>query len=154
MELIDSRKQQLDYVQLMHQYYKNVSAQDPRFKNIGVWFAAMGKMIGDLDPDADIIGNTFFMSKRCSGENSDKAMVWAMNVDTLQNMADNVAEGLTRLADMGVVHIVATYKHAAISRPLRQAFNKIKAPGDTIVIEKVSDGTRIMYMNLSGDSDV
>lgn len=154
MQLIDSRKQQLDYGQIMYLYYKNFVAKDARFKDPAVWFAGMADVITKTNPDAAIIGNTFFMSKRCDGENSDKAMVWAMNVDTLQNMVDNVAEWITRLANMGVVHIVAIYDQAVVSRPIRQAFNKIKSPGDTLVIEKLPSGQRLMYIGLIGEDNV
>ena len=154
MQLIDSRKQQLEYGQIMYLYYKNFVANDPKFKDPMVWFATIADIINKINPEIVIIGNTVFMAKQCSGEDGDKAMVWAMNADTLQNMVDNVAEGLTRLANMGVAHIVAVYEQAATSRPLRQAFNKIKSSEDKLVIKKLPNKQYFMYINLVGEDNV
>ena len=154
MKLVDSRKQQLDYAQILHAYHSGEKREDKRLDDFTVWMTALAASIAKMNADGAIIGNTFFLSKRGSGDNSHKAMVWAMNADTLQNMVDNVAEGLTRLANEGVQEVVAMYKSPAVSRALKQAFNKIKADADTISFTKTAKGMTIMQMKLDGGENV
>jgi len=154
MNLVDSRKKQLDYAQILHTYHSNEKRTDKRLDDFKVWMLATAAAISKMNADGAIIGNTFFMAKRGAGSNSNKAMVWAMNADTLQNMVDNVAEGLTRLVNDGVQEVVAMYRSPAISRVLKQAFNKIKAGDDTITFTKTAKGMIIMQMKLDGGDNV
>lgn len=154
MKLVDSRKQQLDYAQILHAYHSNEKQIDKQLQDFTVWMTALSASIAKMNADGAIIGNTFFLAKRGSGDNSHKAMVWAMNADTLQNMVDNVSEGLTRLANQGVQEVVAMYKSPAISRVLKQAFNKIKSDDDTISFTKTAKGLVIMQMKLDGGENV
>lgn len=154
MKLVDSRTKQLDYAQILHAYHSNEDHGDRPTKDFNVWMMANAAAIAKMNAEGAIIGNTFFLAKRGSGENSNKAMVWAMNADTLQNMVDNVAEGLTRLANDGVQEVVAIYKSPAISRVLKQSFNKIKTEGDTLTFTKTKKGLTIMQMKLDGGDNV
>ena len=154
MKLVDSHKQQLDYAQILHTYHSGGKRRDERLDDFTVWMAATAAAISKMNADGAVIGNTFFLSKRGSGDNSHKAMVWAMNADTLQNMVDNVAEGLTRLANDGVQDVVAMYKSPAISRVLKQAFNKIKSDDDSISFTKTAKGLIVMQMKLEGGENV
>jgi hypothetical protein len=153
MKLVDSRQKQLDYAQILHAYHSNEKHTDKRLEDFNVWMTTMAAVFAKIEIDGEIIGNTFFMYRRGPEGKEHQAMVWAMNADTLQNMVDNVAEGLTRLTSMDVTEILAIYSSPAITRVMRQAFKKIKSPEDSLEFTKASTGV-VMHMNLSGGSDV
>ena len=125
MELIDSRRTQLDYAKILHVYHSNEVDKADKFGKFDTWMLATAAVINKLNPECAVIGNTFFMAKVGTGEDSHRAMVWAMNADTVHNMVDNITEGLTRLMNMGVTEIIAIYTSPVVSRVLRQAFGKI-----------------------------
>ena len=154
MKLVDSRKQQLDYAQILHVYHAGEKHSDKRLDDFTVWMAALAAGIGKMNAEGMIIGNTFFLYKRGSGENSNKAMVWAMNADTLQNMVDNVTEFLTRATKEGITGIVSIYHSPAITRVVRQAFQRIKPDGDDIKVVKTAQGRIVLQMQLDGGNDV
>lgn len=153
MKLVDSRKQQLDYAQILHAYHGN-SVKQEKLKDFTVWMTVTAAAIAKMNAEGAIIGNTVFLYKRGTGKNENKAMVWAMNADTLQNMVDNVAEGLTRLAGMGVTTIVAIYQSPAITRVLRQSFAKIKSSDDVMNTTKTKAGQTVLVMQLDGGENV
>jgi hypothetical protein len=113
----------------------------------------MAATIAKLGGEGEIIGNTFFFYKRGPEGKEHQAMVWAMNADTLQNMVDNVAEEITRLTNKGVTEILAVYSNPAVTRVMRQAFNKIKSPEDVLNFTKTGKGV-VMHMDLSRGSNV
>ena len=132
MKLVDSHKKQLDYGQILHVYHSNEKQRDKRLEDFNVWMITMAAVFEKIKVEGEIIGNTFFMYRRGPQGKEHQAMVWAMNADTLQNMVDNVAEGLTRLTGMGVTEIIAIYRSPAITRVMRQSFGKIKSPEDSL----------------------
>lgn len=154
MELVDSHKKQLDYGQILHLYHSNEKRKDKRLDDFKVWMMATAAAIAKMKADGAIIGNTFFMYRRGPQGHEHQAMVWAMNADTLQNMVDNVAEGLTRLVSTGVTEVIAVYKSPAVTRVMRQAFRKIADANDDLSFTKTSTGSTVMKMNLSGGADV
>ena len=153
MKLVDSRSKQLDYGQILHVYHSNEKHTDKRLEDFTVWMTTMAAVFAKIEIEGEIIGNTFFMYRRGPEGKEHQAMVWAMNADTLQNMVDNVAEGLTRMTSMGMTEILAIYGSPAITRVMRQAFGKIKSPEDSLEFTKTAKGV-VMHMNLSGGSDV
>jgi hypothetical protein len=153
MKLVDSSKKQLDYGQILHAYHSNKKHTDKRLEDFKVWMITMAATINKLNGEGEIIGNTFFFYKRGPQGKEHQAIVWAMNVDTLQNMVDNVAEGLTQLTDKGVTEIIAVYNSPAMTRVMRQAFAKIKSPEDSLNFKKTDKGV-VMRMDLSGGSYV
>jgi len=153
MKLVDSRTTQLDYAQILHTYHSNEKHEDKRLEDFNVWMITMAAVFDKIGIEGMLIGNTFFMYRRGPEGHEHQAMVWAMNADTLQNMVDNVAEGLTRVTDMGITEILAAYSSPAITRVMRQAFGKIKSPEDSLEFTKTGKSV-VMYMNLSGGSDV
>jgi hypothetical protein len=154
MKLVDSKQKQLDYGEIMHIYHSNEKQDDKRLEDFKVWMAAMAATIATIKAEGEIIGNTFFLYRRGPAGKEHTAMVWAMNADSLQNMVDNVAEGLTRLVSMGVTDVLASYTHVGITRVMRQAFKKISNEGDDLAFHKANDGTIFMRMKLSGGEDV
>lgn len=154
MKLVDSRTKQLDYGQILHAYHSNEKQNDPRLDDFTVWMLAMAAAISKMNAEGEIIGNTFFMYRRGPKGHEHQAMVWAMNADTLQNMVDNVAEGITQLVGKGVTEVFAVYKSPAVSRIMRQAFSKIESPGDKLTITKTDKGGVVMRMQLAGDDNV
>jgi hypothetical protein len=154
MKLVDSRTQQLDYGQILHTYHANEKYDDPRLKDFKTWMITNAAVMAKIKADGAVIGNTFFLYRRGPAGSEHQAMVWAMNADTLQNMVDNVAEGITRLVNMGVTEFIAVYKSPAITRVMRQAFRKIGSDDDDMKFTKTNDGRVVMRMNLSGGSDV
>lgn len=153
MKLVDSRSKQLDYGQILHVYHSNEKQTDKRLEDFKVWMITMAATFAKIKIEGEIIGNTFFMYRRGPEGKEHQAMVWAMNADTLQNMVDNIAEGLTRLTSMGVTNIIAIYNSPAITRVMRQSFGKIKSPEDSLEFKKTDKGV-VMHMDLSGGSDV
>jgi hypothetical protein len=153
MKLVDSRIKQLDYGQILHAYHSNQKHKDKRLEDFKVWMITMAATFAKINIEGEIIGNTFFMYRRGPEGREHQAMVWAMNADTLQNMVDNVAEGLTRLTSMGVTEVMAIYSSPAITRVMRQAFGKIKSPEDSLNFKKTGKGV-VMHMNLSGGGNV
>ena len=153
MKLVDSSKKQLDYAQILHAYHSNEKQTDKRLEDFNVWMITMAAVFAKIKVEGEIIGNTFFMYRRGPQGREHQAMVWAMNADTLQNMVDNVAEGLTRLASMGVTDVIAIYRSPAITRVMRQSFGKIKSPEDSLEFKKTSKGI-VMHMDLSGGGNV
>jgi hypothetical protein len=154
MKLVDSKIKQLDYSEILYIYHSNEKHEDKRLEDFKVWLATNAAIIANIKADGAIIGNTFFMYRRGPAGKEHTAMVWAMNADTLQNMVDNVAEGLTRLVDMGVTDILASYNNSGVTRVMRQAFRKISSEGDDLAFNKASDGTIFMRMSLSGGDNV
>jgi hypothetical protein len=154
MKFVDSNKKQLDYGEIMHAYYQNTPPDDPRIESFGVWLAVVAATFGKLNGEGSIIGNTFFYYKRGKDDNQNKAMIWAMNADTLQNMVENVAEGLTRLTNENINQIIVIYKSPAITRVVRQAFNKIKSDGDELKVTKTAKGQSVLQMTLGGAENV
>jgi len=153
MKLVDSRSKQLDYGQILHAYHSNEKHTDKRLEDFKVWMITMAATFAKIKIEGEIIGNTFFMYRRGPEGREHQAMVWAMNADTLQNMVDNVAEGLTRLTSMGVTEVMAIYNSPAITRVMRQAFRKIKSPEDSLDFKKTDKGV-VMHMDLSGGGNV
>jgi hypothetical protein len=153
MKLVDSRSKQLDYGQILHAYHSNEKHTDKRLEDFKVWMITMAATIAKLGGEGEIIGNTFFFYKRGPEGKEHQAMVWAMNADTLQNMVDNVAEEITRLTNKGVTEILAVYNNPAVTRVMRQAFNKIKSPEDSLDFKKIDKGV-VMHMDLSGGGNV
>ena len=153
MKLVDSRTKQLDYGQILHAYHSNEKHTDKRLEDFKVWMITMAATFAKIKVEGEIIGNTFFMYRRGPKGREHQAMVWAMNADTLQNMVDNVAEGLTRLTSMGVTEVMAVYRSPAITRVMRQAFGKIKSEEDSLNFKKTDKGV-VMHMDLSGGSNV
>jgi hypothetical protein len=153
MKLVDSRQKQLDYGQILHTYHSNETHTDKRLEDFKVWMTTMAAMFEKINIEGEIIGNTFFMYRRGPQGHEHQAVVWAMNADTLQNMVDNVTEGITRLTSMGVTEIIAMYRNPVITRVMRQAYGKIKSPGDSLEFTKLKDGVG-MRMDLSGGNDV
>jgi hypothetical protein len=153
MKLVDSRTKQLDYGQILHAYHSNEKHTDKRLEDFKVWMITMAATIAKLGGEGEIIGNTFFFYKRGPEGKEHQAMVWAMNADTLQNMVDNVAEEITRLTNKGVTEILAVYSNPAVTRVMRQAFNKIKSPEDVLNFTKTGKGV-VMHMDLSRGSNV
>lgn len=153
MKLVDSRSKQLDYGQILHVYHSNEKHTDKRLEDFKVWMITMAATFAKIKIEGEIIGNTFFMYRRGPEGKEHQAMVWAMNADTLQNMVDNVAEGLTRLTSMGVTEVMAIYSSPAITRVMRQAFGKIESPEDSLDFKKIDKGV-VMHMNLSGGGNV
>jgi hypothetical protein len=154
MKLVDSRTQQLDYGQILHTYHSNEKQTDKRLEDFKTWMVATAAVIAKIKADGAIIGNTFFLYRRGPAGSEHQAMVWAMNADTLQNMVDNVAEGITQLVGMGVTEFVAIYKSPAITRVMRQAFRKIGSADDDLRFSRAKNGSIVMRMDLSGGSDV
>ena len=154
MNLIDSHKKQLGYGEIMHQYHTNEKHGDKRLDDFKVWMLAMAAAIGKMHGEGSVIGNTFFLYRRGPEGREHQAIVWAMNADTMQNMVANVAEGISRLVDMGVTEVMAVYKSPAVSRIMRQAFSKIESPGDKLTITKTDKGSVVMRMQLAGDDNV
>lgn len=153
MKLVDSRTKQLDYGQILHAYHSNEKHTDKRLEDFKVWMITMAATFAKIKVEGEIIGNTFFMYRRGPKGREHQAMVWAMNADTLQNMVDNVAEGLTRLTSMGVTEVMAVYRSPAITRVMRQAFGKIKSEEDSLDFKKTDKGV-VMHMDLSGGGNV
>jgi hypothetical protein len=153
MKLVDSRSKQLDYGQILHAYHSNEKHTDKRLEDFKVWMITMAATFAKIKVEGEIIGNTFFMYRRGPEGTEHQAMVWAMNADTLQNMVDNVAEGLTRLTSMGVTEVMAVYRSPAITRVMRQAFGKIKSEEDSLDFKKTDKGV-VMHMDLSGGGNV
>ena len=90
MKLVDSRKEQLDYGQILHTYHSNDPGDGPT-KDFKIWMMATAAAIAKMNAEGAIIGNTFFLYKRGSGENSNKAMVWALNVPSRPTAARSTA---------------------------------------------------------------
>jgi hypothetical protein len=155
MKLVNSRTTQLDYGQIMMQYHQNHEANKPGpLKNLQTWLLTTAQLMAQLKAEGMIIGNTFFMYKRGSDEDSNKTMFWAMNADTLQNMVENLAEFFTRIVSTGVTDFVAMYEHDPMTNRIsRQAFNKIKLPSDEIKFKKIEHLT-CLHATLSGGEDV
>lgn len=154
MKLVDSKKRQLDYGEIMHVYHSNEKQSDERLNDFKVWMGTMAAAIAKMKAEGAIIGNTFFLYKRGPEGKENQAMVWALNADTFQNMVENVAEGLTQLSNMGITDIVAAYKNPGITRIMRQAFKKISGPEDDLDFFKGKDKSVLMRMQLSGESNV
>ena len=155
MKLTNSRTTQLDYGQIMMQYHANhVQNETGPIKNLQVWLLSTAQIMAQLKTEGMIIGNTFFMYKRGSDEDSDKAMIWAINADTIQNMVENVSEFFTRINNTGVTDLIGMYEHDPMTtRVVKQAFNKIKLPSDTIAVKKI-DNITYVHVTLSGGEDV
>ena len=153
MKLVDSRSKQLDYGQILRAYHSNEKHTDKRLEDFTVWMTTMAAVFAKVKIEGMIVGNTFVMYRRGPQGKEHQAMVWAMNADTLQNMVDNVAEAITRLADMGITELLAVYESPAITRIMRQAFSKIKSPEDSLEFTKTAKGV-VMHMDLTGGSNV
>lgn len=143
MKLTNSRTTQLDYGQILTQYHQNYVQNKPGpLKDFRVWAIATAHIMEKINSEGMIIGNTFFMYKRGNDEDNNKVVVWAMNVDTLQNMVNNLAEFGTRILSTGVTTIVSMYENdPMVTRIVRQAFNKIKFTSDEIKFKKVGNIT-------------
>lgn len=153
MKLVDSHSKQLDYGQILHAYHSNEKHTDKRLEDFTVWMTTMAAVFAKIKIEGMIVGNTFVMYRRGPQGKEHQAMVWAMNADTLQNMVDNVAEAITRLADMGITELLAVYESPAITRIMRQAFSKIKSSEDSLEFTKTGKGI-VMHMDLTGGSNV
>jgi len=155
MKLVNSRTTQLNYGQILTQYHQNYVQNKPGpTKDLQVWLITTAHIMQTMNSEGMIIGNTFFMYKRGNDEDSDKVIVWAMNVDTLQNMVDNLAEFGTRILSEGVTTIVSIYEtDPMITRIVRQAFNKIKFTSDEIKFKKVG-GMTYAQASLLGEENV
>lgn len=154
MELVDSHKKQLDYGQILHLYHSNIAHKDEKIKDFKVWMATMAATIAKQKMEGALIGNTVFYSRRGTGEKDNMVMLWALNVDTMQNAGTNLAEMISRLADSGVNTVVSIYDNPAMSRIIRQAFRQYKSPGDELSITKTPSGKYVMQFTMGGDDDV
>ena len=154
MKLVDSHKKQLDYGEIMHQYHSNEKQTDKRLEDFKIWLITTAAAFAKINGEGSIIGNTFFYYRRGPEGHEHEAMVWAMNADTMQNMVENIAEGISRLVDEGVTEVIAIYKSPMVSRIMRQAFSKIESPGDKLTITKTPKGGVVMRMHLAGDEHV
>lgn len=154
MKLVDSRKEQLDYGQILHAYHANIAHKDEKIKDFTVWMTAMAAALSESNMDGAIIGNTVFYYRRGNEAKSHMVMLWALNVDTMQNAVDNLAEMINRLADAGVNTVVSVYDNPAMSRIIRQAYRQYKSPGDELVITKTSSGKYVMQFTMGGDENV
>lgn len=154
MELVDSHKKQLDYGQILHLYHANLANKDDRIKDFKVWMATMAGTIAKQNMEGAIIGNTVFYYRRGTGEKSNMVMLWALNVDTMKNVVDNMAEMINRLADSGVDVVVSVYNTPVVSRILQQAFRQYKSPGDDLTISKLPSGQYVAQFTMGGDGNV
>ena len=140
MKFVDSHKKQLDYAQILHGYHVNLAGKDERTKDFNVWMIALAGAIASQKMDGAIIGNTVFYYSRGKSNSPDMVMLWALNVDTMQNAVDNLIEMIHRLVEAGVQTVVSIYDSPAMSRILRQAAQKSNTPGDELTITKLSNG--------------
>lgn len=154
MNLVDSRKKQLDYAQILHAYHANIAHKDEKIKNFAVWMTVLAATIGESNMEGDMVGNTVFYYRRGTGSKSGMVMLWALNVDTMQNAVDNLAEMINRLADAGVNTVVSVYDNPAMSRIIRQAYRQHKSPGDELSITKIPSGKYVMQFTMGGDENV
>jgi hypothetical protein len=148
MKLVDSHKKQLDYAQILHGYHVNVASKDERIKDFNVWMTTLAGAIASQNMDGAIIGNTVFYYSRGKSNSPDTVMLWALNVDTMQNAVDNLIEMINRLAEMGINTVVSIYDSPAMSRILRQAAQKSNTPGDELVISKLPSGKYVAQFTI------
>lgn len=154
MKFVDSRKEQLDYGQILHAYHSNIAHKDERIKDFNVWMLTLAGTLAKNKMDGALIGNTVFYYRRGSGEKSNMATVWALNVDTMQNAANSLAEFANRMAAEGIDILVSIYDSPAMSRVIRQAYQKIQSPGDELTISKLPSGNYVMQLVMGEAANV
>jgi hypothetical protein len=154
MKFVDSHKKQLDYAQILHTYHVNLDSKDERTKDFNVWMIALAGAIASQKMDGAIIGNTVFYYSRGKSNSPDMVMLWALNVDTMQNAVDNLIEMIHRLVEAGIQTVVSIYDSPAMSRILRQAAQKSNTPGDELVITKLSSGKYFAQFTIGGLENV
>ena len=154
MKLVNSNKEQLNYGEIMTLYHENfVANTDGPDKDLTTWLTRIAKMIITLRAEGEVLGNTFFLYKRGTGEDSDKAMGWVMSVDTVSNRIADCVEMLNRLVNMGVSNLIFAYKDPALTHMLKKIFSKVRTAEDTLTIQK-NDKQIIVHMHLSGGENV
>jgi hypothetical protein len=115
---------------------------------------ALAGAIASQKMDGAIIGNTVFYYSRGKSNSPDMVMLWALNVDTMQNAVDNLIEMIHRLVEAGIQTVVSIYDSPAMSRILRQAAQKSNTPGDELVITKLSSGKYLAQFTIGGLENV
>lgn len=153
MQFVDSRKEQLDYAQILHAYHKNIAGKDERLKDFTAWMTTLAAVIVEKKMEGAVIGNTIFYYTR-GGAGSDMAMIWALNVDTMQNAVDNLIEMSNRLADAGITTLVSIYDSPAMSRIIRQAYQKAHTPEDDLQIRKLPSGQYVAQFTIGEAENV
>lgn len=154
MEFVDSQKKQLDYGQILHAYHANIAHKDAKVKDFTVWMTTLAATLGESDMQGAVVGNTVFYYRRGKGEKVGMVMLWALNVDTMQNAVNNFAEMTNRLANEGVNTVVSVYDTPAMSRIIRQAYRQHKSEGDELTITKTPSGKYVMQFTMGGDDNV
>lgn len=136
MQLIDSKKKQLQYPEFIRTYYEEAFPDDKSLEGFAKWAAPVAKVLTMPGVHGGMFGNTFIFYKRGEGKDNYVAVLWAFNLDSMSNLPENIHKATEKIGKEGVTDFVITVDSPAVVRAIRSAFRRYKDKDDKLDISE------------------
>ena len=101
--------------------------------------------------DTTQIGNTVFLAHRGTGDNKNKMVGRAFNVDTARNFIDNCLDYMEYLREKGITHYTTIFEGSEVLKLMQFLQRFLESTDTNIYIGEDANNKYIAYVKLGND---